>query len=42
MLLKNVKLKTKASAIDTTEFVLKTQCNTDKSVLENTIYTWSY
>ena len=34
---KNVKLKTKVSAIDTSGFLLKTHCNTDKSVLENTI-----
>ena len=33
----NVKLKTKVSTIDTNGFVLKTQCNTDKSVLENKI-----
>ena len=32
---KNVKLKTKVSAIETSVFILKTQCNTDKSFLEN-------
>ena len=34
---KNVKLKTKASTIHTSGFVLKTQCNSDKSALENKI-----
>ena len=34
---KNVKLKTKASAIDTSQFVLKTFRNSDKSILENKI-----
>ena len=32
-----VKLKTKVSTIDTKGFVLKIQCNTDKSVQKNKI-----
>ena len=32
-----VKLKTKVSIIDTKGFVLKIQCNTDKSVQKNKI-----